>query len=136
MSAVHGNCMELTYTAYGSVDTEVHRYFDEVAGTWLATTRTFGHDEFGRATTITDSGVGVTSQTHTYVFDSTDNVVEHTGPDGSEQLYQYRFDGALIREDAVIAGSTVRAQQYLLTPGGNSTPVLGESPEQVPRPVA
>ena len=122
----HGNRLELTYTAYGSVHTEVNRYFDEVAGTWLTTTRTFGHDEFGRATTITDSGGGVASQTHAYVFDSTDNVVKHTGPDGSEQLYQYRFDGALLREDAVIAGSTVRAQQYLLTPGGRQYKVIDD----------
>ena len=121
----HGNKMEMTWDQYGRAATEVNTYKDSASGaTLLAMTRTFGRDTFGRATTIADSGTSGASQTHTYVFDSCDNVVQHTGPDGALQLYQYRFDGAVTREDAVIAGSTMRARQIQYTPAGRSHMVI------------
>lgn len=115
---LHGNGLAITWDRYGNSLTETNTYSDPVAGVPLVTTRTFTRDQFGRATAITDSGAGVSSQSHTYVFDSSDNVVRHTGPDGSVQTYQYRFDGPMTRQDAVIGGSTVRAKQIQYTPGG------------------
>ncbi len=117
VSDAHGNEFELAWNQYGRALSETNTY-QSPASSVLVTTRTWTYDLFGRSTTVTDSGVGVASQSHTYVYDSMDNVVQHTGPDGAVQTYQYRYDGATTREDSIIAGSTVRAHQVQYTAGG------------------
>ena len=122
----HGNGMVIVWDQYGRALAEINTYDDDTGAAPLVVSRTFTRDQFGRATTITDSGSGVAAQSHVYVYDSCDNVVRQTRPDGSVQTYQYRFDGLATREDAVIAGSTVRAQQTVYTPGGRRHQVIDD----------
>jgi RHS repeat-associated protein len=127
----YGNRLELAWDQYGRVLTETNAYWSPVDATHLVTTRTFGRDQFGRATSITDSGSGVTNQVTTFMFDSNDNVVRKTSPDGSSAVFEWRYDGLLIREDALIAGSTMRARQSTYTPGGRLSSVIDDRGNQV-----
>lgn len=122
----HGNGYEIAYDAFGHAINQKTTHDDPVNGATLVTERDFVRDAFGRATSIVVKGAGVPNQMHQYGYDSADNVVEYTAPDGNVHRYEYRFDGRQTRQEVAVAGGVQRVAQFTYTDAGALQSVIDD----------